>query len=307
MKVLNYGSINIDYVYSLDHIVVPGETQSSTGVQRFTGGKGANQSVAIARAGGTIWHAGKINRNDIWIKKELEQAGVRTDLIKAGDCQTGHALIQLESSGENAIILFGGANRSIAESEIEYNLSFFEAGDVLVLQNEINNIPLIMEKAHAKGMKIYLNPAPFSISIRQWPVHLVDTLMLNETEALGLCADECIGDDSSSIDFSLLIQRIAKLYPYTDIVLTAGKQGAYFAHGDSKRQYHVPIMDIPVLDTTAAGDTFLGYYLSSRIRDVAPLEAMKRASYASALTVSRKGAIESIPTEEELEKTFFQQ
>lgn len=304
MKILNYGSLNIDHVYKVDHIVTPGETIGSESLKFFAGGKGANQSVAMAKAGAEVWHAGKIGQDGRWLLGTLSAAGVQTALIQEYDGPTGHAIIQVNREGENSIILFGGGNKMITDAEIDTALSGFDAGDYLVLQNEINSVPDIIRKAHQRGLRIYLNPAPFSEDVRSWPLELVDTLIVNETEAAGLSGKDTAAPATASgspIDIELILGRLAAEYPYIDIVLTAGRLGAYFTRATQK-PVHVPIVDSPVVDTTAAGDTFLGYYLVARLHGDDPAAAMQRATLASSITVSRAGAMESIPVAAELDR-----
>lgn len=290
MKILNFGSINADHVYKVPHIVRPGETLSSSSLEFYAGGKGANQSVAMAKAGAQVWHAGKIGRDGGWLKRELERFGVHTEHLLEYSGPTGHAIIQVSAQGENSIVLFGGGNLAISSLEVDEVLSNFERGDYVVLQNEINKTPEIIEKAHEKGMIIYLNPAPFGSEIRNWPLQLVNTLILNETEAMDLLGTECT--------FQGAIDSLSSNYPETDIVMTVGKDGAYFAHG--KCRYFVSGREVKVVDTTAAGDTFLGYYLMSRIEGADPEGAMTKANFAASITVSRPGAMGSIPVNGEL-------
>jgi len=300
MKILNYGSLNIDHVYKVDHIANPGETIGSDSLQFFAGGKGANQSVAIAKAGAEVWHAGKVGQDGAWLLETLSAAGVQTGLIQEYDGPTGHAIIQVNREGENSIILFGGGNKLITAAEIETALSGFAEGDYLVLQNEINSVPDIIREAHQRGMRIYLNPAPFTEDVKTWPLELVDTLIVNETEAAGLSG---AATASGQPAIEAILQQLAELYSSTDIVLTAGRQGAYFARA-AQEPIHVPIVEAPVVDTTAAGDTFLGYYLVARLHGAEPAAAMQRASSAASITVSRAGAMESIPVAEEVRVTL---
>jgi len=292
MKILNYGSMNIDIVYSVPHIVRPGETISSNRVQQFAGGKGANQSVALAKAGAEIWHAGKIGEDGDWLLGKLNSYGVKTDLIRKYEGSTGQAIIQVTAEAENSIILYGGGNQNIKKEEILETFSHFEEGDYLVLQNEINHMPLIIETARNKGMKICLNPAPFDDSINSWPLNLVDILIVNELEAEGLA-----GIKGS---FEEILDHLTKQYANMDIVMTVGEAGAYYGRNEIRE--HMPIIKTKAVDTTAAGDTFLGFYLASRIDGLDVKESMKRASRASSITVSRPGAMDSIPVVSEIEQ-----
>lgn len=292
MKILNFGSLNIDHVYCVSHIVRPGETISGGDVRQFAGGKGANQSVALAKAGAEVWQAGKVGEDGKWLLDKLTAYGVRTELVKTYDGSTGHAIIQVTPDAQNSIILHGGGNRKITEEEIEDTFSHFSKGDYLVLQNEINFIPLIIKKAHELEMKICLNPAPFDKSINNWPLDLVDILIVNELEAEGLAARK----DT----FEGMLNILSEKFKNTEIVLTAGEYGSYC--GKDGQAVHVPVTRVKAVDTTAAGDTFLGYYLASRISGFEVKEAMERASKASSITVSRSGAMDSIPLAGEIQQ-----
>jgi len=290
MKILNYGSLNIDVVYKVPHIVRPGETISATEVKHFAGGKGANQSVALAKAGAPVWHGGTIGSDGEWLLELLQNYGVRTDLVRRYDGPTGQAIIQVSDDGQNSIFLFGGGNRNNTEKGIDEALSHFDEGDYLVLQNEINLTPLVMEKAHARGMKICLNPAPYTADIKNWPLEKLDLLVVNEIEGQDLAGKEG--------SFEETLNSLCRMFPGMSILLTAGKAGAYFGRDDSRE--YVPIVDSPVVDTTAAGDTFFGYFLAGQLEGLSVRESMERATRASAITVSRPGAMDSIPRAEEL-------
>lgn len=285
MKILNYGSLNIDLVYSVPNIVRPGETISSTEINMYPGGKGANQSVALAKAGAEVWHAGKIGSDGLWLLDKLKCNSVFTEFITQYHGRTGFAMIQVTEDGENSIILYGGGNKSITEREIDLTLSSFDKGDYIVLQNEINNLPYIINKAHSKGMNICLNPAPYSADILNLPLELVDILIVNETEGEGIAGIKG--------NFTEIIDQLTDNYPDTDIIMTAGEKGAYF--GRNKDRLHTSIFKTKVVDTTAAGDTFLGFFLAGRISKMDIKDSMELASKASSIAVSRHGAMDSIP------------
>lgn len=291
MKILDFGSINIDHVYNVPHMIRPGETLSSSDVNDFAGGKGANQSVALAKAGADVWFSGKVGEDGQWLLDKLKSNGVNTDLVSKYDGPTGHTIIQLTPEGENSIILFGGGNQSITEDEIRRTFDHFEEGDYLVLQNEINLMPLILETAHKKGMKICLNPAPYDKSINDWPLEYVDILIVNELEAEGLAAEGGSFED--------VLKALTGKFKDTEIIMTVGESGSYY--GKNEKTIHVPITKTRAVDTTAAGDTFLGYYLASRINGFKVKESMGRASKASSITVSRPGAMDSIPMLREID------
>ncbi len=293
MKILNFGSLNIDLIYRVPHIVRPGETLSATALTTSAGGKGANQSVALAKAGAPVWHGGTVGTDGSWLRDLLGRFGVKTEFIREYDGPTGQALIQVDEKGQNSIVLFGGGNLNNDEAQADLVLSRFGEGDFLVLQNEINLTPYVMEKAAARGMKICLNPAPYSEEVKGWPLDTLEYLVVNEIEGQDLAGRE--GSPEETLD------RLTDLYPRMQILLTAGKEGAWYGCGPER--VHSPIVEAPVVDTTAAGDTFLGYFLASRVKGLGIGESMDRASLASSVTVSRPGAMESIPFAGELDFT----
>ena len=290
MKILNFGSLNIDFVYSVPYFVRPGETLSSLSLEKFCGGKGLNQSVAFARAGAKVYHAGCIGTDGGMLVDMLKSAGADTSFVTTLDgVATGNAIIQVSADGENCIILYGGANRAVTDEMIDKTLSHFDRGDAVILQNEINGIAKILEKAKARGMITVLNPSPFNEVITALDLTLVDYLIINETEGKGISGKE----DADEITSELL-----RLYPDMKIVLTLGKDGAVYC--DKTQKFHQPIIDAKVVDTTGAGDTFTGYFFSSVFCGKSPKEALRIATAASSVAVSRKGAATSIPTLDEV-------
>lgn len=254
MKVLNFGSLNIDYTYQVDHFVRAGETMSSESLQVFSGGKGLNQSIALSKAGADVWHAGAVGAGDgDFLIEQMKKAGVHTELIEHLDGQTGHAIIQKDPAGQNCILLYGGANQRITREMVDRVLTQFEADDFLILQNEISEIGYIMEKAHEKGMKIVLNPSPMNAKILSYPLEYVDYFLLNEVEASDICGIEATKDPQA------LMNGLVKQFPEAKIVLTLGGDGSVYRDGDTVLRQG--IYKVPVVDTTAAGDTFTGYFI----------------------------------------------
>lgn len=286
MKILTYGSLNLDYVYRVPHFVQPGETLASGGMQINCGGKGLNQAIALARAGGKVYHAGAIGPEGGMLKKVLEDNGVNTEyLLTLDNLSTGHAIIQVDDRGQNCILLFGGANRSIPAEHIKALEGTFHAGDYLVLQNEVNGNREIMERAHAIGMQIVLNPSPMDKAISELPLEYVDWFLVNEVEVQGLCGGS--------------VETLLERYPKAGIVVTLGSRGVKcYWHG---KVYSHGIYKVPVADTTAAGDTFTGYFIASLAAGVGIPEALKLASMASSIAVSRPGAQASIPYPNEVQ------
>ncbi len=190
MKILNFGSLNIDHVYKVENFARPGETLSCDDYQVFAGGKGNNQSIALARAGTEIYHAGKLCDRDIWLKELLDKSCVNTKFIELAGHPSGHAIIQVDREGQNSIIIFGGANQQITDAHIERGLEEFSEGDHLLVQNEINDIPKIIRRAHEKNMTIVFNPAPMSPEVMGYPLDLVDIFIVNEIEGRELTGCE---------------------------------------------------------------------------------------------------------------------
>jgi ribokinase len=291
MKIINYGSLNIDYVYRVPHISQPGETLCSRTFEVFTGGKGANQSVALARAGAKVFHAGKVGTDSKWMIEKLAESEVDVSLVAVSDGKTGHAIIQVDDKGENSIVLFPGVNRQITRSETEKALIKVEKGDILLQQNEINEVPYIIKVGHKHGMKICLNPAPFSKEVLDYPLHLVDILIVNEIEGKGLS-----GENTPDKIVSVLSRK----FPKAEIILTLGSKGVMYK--SMREEVTVPAVKVKSVDTTAAGDTFIGYYLASWLENKPVKQSLEIACKAAAICVSRKGAQDSIPYIEEVLK-----
>lgn len=173
MRLYNIGSLNIDYVYSVPHFVRPGETLSSTNMQVFPGGKGLNQSVALARAGAQVIHCGRIGENGIFLKEILRDAGTDVRYVETDFESTGHTIIQVDESGQNCILLFPGANHSFTESFIRKVLATAQQEDILLLQNEINHLDTIFAVAAEKKLQIAFNPSPFHDTLLRLPLQQV--------------------------------------------------------------------------------------------------------------------------------------
>ena len=189
-KILNFGSLNIDYVYVMNHIVREGETAASLDYQVFEGGKGLNQSVALARSGANVYHAGCIGKEGMFLKEALEKCGVDCTYLKTGTCANGHAIIQRSLEGENCIILSPGSNHSITEADVDAVLAQFDANDILVCQNEISQMEYLINKASEKGMRIAWNPSPITDVVDRIDFNKVTWLVVNEIEGQAIIGEE---------------------------------------------------------------------------------------------------------------------
>ena len=293
MKVLNIGSLNLDYVYSVDHIIQPGETESTGGRNIFLGGKGINQSMALAKAGADIYHAGLIGSDGEVFIDACKEYGVNHDYIRKIDSATGHTIIQVDRNAQNCILLYGGANQMLTEEFVDEVLEGFEKGDILLLQNEVNQLPYIIDRAYEKGMQIALNPSPFNEKLNAVDMTKISIFLLNEVEG---------GQITGLTDPDEVLEKMREMFPHAKIVLTLGKDGAKYAEGDEV--YYQPIFKVKAVDTTAAGDTFTGYFLAGLIEGMEIPEILKMSAKASSIAVTREGAVPSIPYREEVMKAL---
>jgi len=316
MNILSFGSLNIDYVYRVAHIAREQETLASRSFQRYCGGKGLNQTAAAhaalnhsppakmetaeretplstetaahktprSPAEVMVFHGGSVGSDDTILRAELQQRGIDSRFVRTVNETTGHAIIQVSDGGENAIIIHGGANRMITAEQINETIGFFQAGDILLLQHEIAAIPEIMAAASQRGMRIFCNAAPCDQTVTQYPLQLVDTLIVNEIEGELLSGARAPAE---------IIEALTATYPQSTVIVTVGAEGALYGRGKERHQqsaYH-----FKPKDTTAAGDTFVGYYAAFIAQGKSPEEAMKIACAAASLSITREGAIPSIP------------
>ena len=292
MKVLNFGSMNIDRVYSLPAIVRPGETITSTGYSEYCGGKGLNQSVALARAGANVHHVGRIGRDGMFLREYLKDSGVDVSKVAMdNDVPTGHAIIQVDAKGENAIVLFGGANRTISPYDVDAALKDCHPGDYILLQNEISSIPEILQRAKKMNLNVVFNPAPMSPEVLSYPLDGVKYFIVNEIEG------QCITDEEQP---ESILHRFLEMFPGSGIVLTLGKNGAQFISNSNRIQLSGE--RVQAVDTTSAGDTFVGYFVAGMVAGESVNNCLDRSNKAAALCVTRPGAASSIPNIKEVTK-----
>ena len=297
---LCFGSLNIDTTYRVAHFVRPGETLAASEVQTFCGGKGLNQSIALAKAGAKVYHAGRIGTDGAFLLEALEAANVDTQFVTVSPHEkTGHAVIQNTPDGENCILLFGGANRCVTKAQIDRVLDRFASGDMLVLQNEINEIPYLIRAAKKRGLRVAFTPAPMNEEVPRYPLEETDYILLNETEAAAL-ADAGCGNEP---DADKLAAGLCEKYPEVRFVLTLGAAGALYLHRGAR--IFQPAFPVKAVDTTAAGDTFAGFFLQSVAAGEETRRALETAAKAAAICVTRSGAASAVPTREELEQMRF--
>ena len=284
MAVYNLGSVNIDHVYRVPHLPEPGETLASTSFNSGLGGKGANQSIAVAKAGGQVFHIGAIGADGEWLADQMADAGVDTRYLSVIDVPTGHAIINVDDAAENVIVLFTGANRALTEAMVNDALSDAGSGDWLLLQNETNLGVYAAKAAKAKGMRVAYAAAPFDAETAVEMLPVTDLLAVNYIEAAQL--SEALGVSATDL-------------PVAQILITRGADGATLQAGDDV--ISVEAFKVDPVDTTGAGDTFLGYFLAALDLGKSAKDALAFASAASAIQVTKVGAAVAIPAADEVE------
>lgn len=290
MNILNFGSLNLDYTYQVSHIVREGETILAKEVGLNLGGKGFNQSVALSRAGLVCFHAGLVGEEGLEFYDACETFGIKTDYMKTVTGRCGHTVIQVDENGQNSIVLFGGANQKNSKEYVDEVLKNFDTGDVIILQNEINELPYIIDQAFAKGMTIVLNPSPYDERLEECDLGKVSVFVLNETEGQQM---------TGMTTPATIISAMAASYSNAKIVLTLGEGGSIYHHGDE--ELYQPAFKVDAVDTTAAGDTFTGYFVAGLIKKLPMREVLINSSKAAALAVTKQGAASSIPFMSEVE------
>ncbi|PKM73377.1 MAG: ribokinase [Firmicutes bacterium HGW-Firmicutes-16] len=290
MKKLVLGSLNIDKTYSVASLVKPKETIAAQRYESFCGGKGFNQAVALARAGSEVFFAGVVGNDGEAFMHALAADGIRTDYIRRSNNPNGHAVIQVDSEGQNSIIIVSGSNAEVTETYIDEVISNFTVGDLIILQNEISCVGYVINEANKKGLIIAFNPSPFSDAVKTYDMTKVDILLVNEIEGAAICGAETVDE---------ILNALHEMYPNLSVLLTKGADGSAYIDAKGEKDYCGAIV-CEAVDTTAAGDTFTGYFLHELFNGEKPVDAMRVASIASGISVTRKGASPSIPFSNEV-------
>ena len=287
-KLVNLGSLCIDHVYKVPAFTGPGETVSSATHEVFPGGKGLNQSIAAARAGVDVVHVGCVGEDGRWLKDALAAEGVDVSGLRVVEGSSGHAVIQVNEAGENAIVIFGGTNRTLVEDDVRTALGRVESGDWLMLQNEINDLEQVLRLADERGCQVAFNVAPVDGREAGYDLSGVTLLIVNEIEASALAGSEADGDDWPEV-----MAALGRRAPKAAVVLTLGSGGLVYS--DESGLASLPAYAVAAVDETAAGDAFIGFLMGSLIRGEPMEDALRMGSAAGALAVTRAGAASSIP------------
>ena len=286
----NLGSINADHVYAVPHIPAPGETLAATALTYGLGGKGANMSVAAARAGARIAHLGAVGVDGGWMVERLESYGVDCAHVQRREGPSGHAIIAVDARAENAITLFPGANREIDLDAVKQALDKADPGDLLITQNETNGQVEAAAQARARGLRVVYAAAPFEAGAVRAVLPHLDLLVLNEVEAQQL--SQALGTPIEEL-------------PVPQVVVTLGAAGCDWIETATGARHHVDAPRVEAVDTTGAGDTFTGYLLAGLSEGLEMPAALKLATRAGALKVGRHGAADAIPSREEVAQAAF--
>lgn len=292
MRVLTIGSINLDHVLTVDHLALPGETLATSDYAEVAGGKGLNQSIAAARAGAEVSHAGVIGHAGVGLRDLIAEAGCDVSLIQESDVAQGAAYIQVDAhTGENSIVIVAGSNAEVTPSFVNVALSSVGEGDVVLLQNEVTSVPYILAACATRKIPVVLNPAPCTNDIREADLTGVSWLVVNEVELAQIA-----GTEDAAEGFQWLRRRA----PEASLVVTFGSRGsvAYTAEGVFKQAART----VEAVDTTGAGDTFIGYFLAGLAEGKDVTACLELATAASAICVTRAGAAPSIPWRDEVDE-----
>ena len=277
--IYNLGSINADFIYQVPHLPMPGETLAATSITRELGGKGANQSVAVSRAGGQVTHIGAVGHDGAWTVSALEGYGVDCTYVEKTDAPTAHAIIAVDEDGENAILIFPGANRKLSLTLLETALTAAQPRDVLLLQNETNLQVEAAQLAKSKGMTVVYSAAPFSTASVRDVLPYTDVLVMNAVESAQL---------AEQAEFA--IENRADLIQ----IVTRGSEGADWI--EKGVTTHVAAPKVTPVDTTGAGDCFIGYVVAGLHEGMPPKEALRLGAMAAALQVQRPGTAGAVPS-----------
>ena len=293
MKILNFGSLNIDHVYRVDDFVLPGETKAAKEQSVNCGGKGLNQSIAAAKAGCSVFHAGMLGRDGEMLKAVLSASGVDVSFLRPCTALSGSAVIEVTDDGQNRILLYGGANRMLTPDQVSETLDAFSPDDIVLLQNETNLVGEIISEAAGRGMLTVLNAAPMNEAVRAYPLERLGWLIVNEVEGAAI---------TGRVDSRDVFDALCSAYPSCGILLTLGSEGALCRRKEERCS--IGACRVKPIDTTAAGDCFTGYFLHGIASGLPLRDTLRIATAASALCIQKPGASGSIPTPEEIDCSF---
>ena len=294
--ILVVGSLNADLVIRTPRFPQPGETISGEDLQVIPGGKGANQAVAASRLGANVSMLGRVGKDNFgdFLLDNLKSNNVDAQLVQRDDSSTGTATIIVDADGQNSIVLSAGANGKVSSLDVDH--ASFSSFSLLLLQLEIPTPTVLSAAKRAKeyGLTVILNPAPAK-NIPDELISLTDFIIPNETE-LSLLTDQTVNDTASAEKAAkLLIERGPKT-----VIVTLGSNGALVVTKELTQ--HIPAFNVDVVDTTAAGDAFIGGFATALLANKSLENAVRYGCATGALATIKFGAQPSLPTKEEVER-----
>lgn len=302
-KVVVLGSLNVDSILRIARLPLPGETMEMNDKSSAPGGKGANQAVAAARAGANTSFIGKVGADDAAevLRDALKSDGISTEHVTTDENRgSGQAFILLQESGQNSILVYGGSNQSLRPADVDAAKDLIKDADFLISQFEtpIDTTTYAFEYAQSVGVTTILNPAPAIPTIPTELLKVTDLLCPNETESATLTGIEVTDATSMILNAAKFAQMGVK-----ELIITVGSRGAFYAN--QMESGFVDAFKVKAVDTTAAGDTFLGALSSQLKTDFSNMrEAIVFANHASSITVQRLGAQPSIPKLAEIQAEY---
>jgi len=297
-KIVVIGSSNVDLIMKMDHLPEKGETVTNADFFQVYGGKGANQAVAAARAGGDVAFVSSVGEDAYTpqMLKNYKNDSIDTRFVfEEAGIASGHALIMIGDQGDNYLSVAPGANYKLTPERVDQALPVFEEAGIIVMQYEIpeETIKHVIDLANTRNIPVLMNFAParqFDFSY----IPKIDILVLNEVEAGFLAGMKVKNEqDAEKAAVKLIEQGVEK------VIITLGAQGAFVLTNEEK--IAVPAFNVNAVDTTAAGDTFCGAYAVATAEGMISRAALQFASAAAALSVTKMGAQPSAPSRTEIE------
>ena len=297
------GSLNADLVTRLQRFPAPGETLTALDFQKFSGGKGANQAYAAGRLGGTVHMVGRVGNDGYgeWLVEQLQGGGVDTGHVSYDDnAATGMAFINLDASGQNQIVIVGGANAAVSSDDLSASSELFaDAGYVLLqLETPMPAVLAAARMARASGAEVILDPAP-AAELSDELLQLVDWLTPNETELATLLRLQSTPSDLMDVDEAARHARTLQQRGVKQVIVKRGAAGALWVDGD--RQHAWSAFKVEPVDTVAAGDVWNGAFAVALSEGQHPEGAGRFANAAAGLSVTRAGAQASMPSRSEVD------